>query len=108
MLFRSNARFAPALVAELRGLADGANVTLDEIWGATMINELESLMGNDDGAGHCSDIYAVSESGAQGGWGHGHNEDWSTAAGDSYYYIKVELQLSSMISDSRIANHVTQ
>ena len=57
------------LVAELEGLAAGADVPLGSVWAATLINELESLRTNPLPAGHCSDLYAVADSGAKY---HGH------------------------------------
>ena len=68
---RANTAAFPALVRELEGIASGAQVALDEIWVATLINELESLMDNGGGSwpprfddGHCTDVYAVAEGGA--------------------------------------------
>ena len=83
----NNSRFAPVLVTELQGIADGAGVGIDEIWGATMINELEILMDDvkERTTGHCSDIYAVGHDGK--GFAHGHNEDWPGPINEYFYYV---------------------
>jgi hypothetical protein len=72
------------LVAELEGLAAGADVPLGSVWAATLINELESLRTNPLPAGHCSDLYAVADSGAKY---HGHNEDWPGPIRDFWYFV---------------------
>lgn len=83
---RDNAAEFPAYVEEMRGIAEGAHVTLDQVWCANMINELESLMSiAGTPATHCSDIFAISDGGYQSGFAHGHNDDWSTAAKPFWY-----------------------
>lgn len=72
-----NRRGFPALARELEGIAAGAAVPVDDVWRATLINELESIRSpgpparGSARAGHCSDIYSR----ASGDF-HGHNEDW--------------------------------
>ena len=54
--------------------------------------ELQNLMDADAvgqrTATHCTDISAIAEGGYANGFSHGHNEDWSKAVGEVYYYIK--------------------
>jgi len=71
------------------GIAKGAAVTLDQVWCANMLNELENLkrVGIQDlSATHCSDIYAISTDGYNSGFAHGHNDDWSQAAKEWWYF----------------------
>lgn len=85
-LKRDNAAEFPAYVEEMRGIAEGANVTMDQVWCANMINELESLMTiAGTPAMHCSDIFAISDGGYESGFAHGHNDDWSEAAKPFWY-----------------------
>jgi len=87
-MIADNTRFAPTLVTELQGIADGAGVEVEEIWGATMINELEIWFSNGaKRAGHCSDIYAIARGGAATGFGHGHNEDWPGPINQHFFYV---------------------
>ena len=93
-----NSRAFPELAREIEGMAVGSRLPLDEMWAATLINELESLMTNGGGqwppsdgslasprrAGHCSDVYAVSEG---GGYAHGHNEDWPGPIWQFWYFV---------------------
>lgn len=88
-----NAKEFPAYVAEMQGIADGAGVTMDQVWVANMINELENLMSIagfmstiSSGSGmHCSDIYAVKDGGYTNSFAHGHNDDWSATARKFWY-----------------------
>eukprot|EP00039_Didymoeca_costata_P020906 m.342819 g.342819 ORF g.342819 m.342819 type:complete len:388 (-) comp21867_c0_seq1:20-1183(-) len=78
---------------ELRGIAEGAGLSLDNVWAAQLMIELENLMEMSGVRGtnfssHCTDISTVSAGGFTKGFVHGHNEDWSPDAGKSYYYIK--------------------
>eukprot|EP00425_Heterocapsa_triquetra_P012753 CAMPEP_0195146374 /NCGR_PEP_ID=MMETSP0448-20130528/171547_1 /TAXON_ID=66468 /ORGANISM="Heterocapsa triquestra, Strain CCMP 448" /LENGTH=273 /DNA_ID=CAMNT_0040184923 /DNA_START=3 /DNA_END=820 /DNA_ORIENTATION=- len=59
----------------MEGIAAGADVDVDAVWTANLLDELESLM-NRTRVGHCSDIYAVSGNGYGASFAHGHNEDW--------------------------------
>ena len=88
----------PELVRELDGVAMGAEVSVDEIWASTMINELESLMTNGGGgrwrteeAGHCSDIFAVAaadtKADTKASFAHGHNEDWPGPIWQYWYWV---------------------
>ena len=84
-----NGQAFPELVKELAGVADGANVPIDQIWTATMINELESLRSpgaSASHAGHCSDLYAVPSGGFDTGFAHGHNEDWPGPIAKFWYF----------------------
>jgi len=80
----ANAAAFPALAAELRGIAEGAAVDLDLLWGATLISEIESLMNLTARASHCTDVYAVAEG---GGFAHGHNEDWPGPVAEYFYFL---------------------
>ena len=89
-LKRDNAATFPQLVRELEGVASGAGVPPDDIWRATMINELESLRSTAPGAwhaGHCSDVYAVPPGGYSAGFAHGHNEDWPGPIWQYWYFV---------------------
>ena len=80
----------PALVDELVGLSEGAEVPLDQIWVANMIAELDPLLPKIEGEkvqGHCTDVFAHSSS--NGGSLHGHNEDWSEEAKPLWYYVSL-------------------
>jgi hypothetical protein len=85
-LKRDNTAHFPGLVEEIVGTAEGAEVSVDDIWMANMVTEIESLMKeqNEDIAsiGHCSDIYAHNGQTVA----HGHNEDWSVSF-KPYWYI---------------------
>lgn len=85
-LKRDNEAEFPEYVDEMRGIAQGAGVPLDQVWCANMLNELEGLMAiQGTPAVHCSDIYAVSSGGYDAGFAHGHNDDWSDAAKPWWY-----------------------
>ena len=71
-LRRDSSKAFPGYADELRGIADGANVTLDAVWTGILMIELENL--NSTSKDHCSDISAISKSGYRGGFAHGHNE----------------------------------
>jgi hypothetical protein len=90
----------PAYVEEMQGIAAGAEVSLDQIWVANLISEIDALMKQgkqvpsalpwqEQHHEHCSDEYAVSSSGFEDGFAHGHNEDWSTAAAALIYFLAV-------------------
>jgi hypothetical protein len=80
----------PEYVEEMRGIADGAGVDVDQVWCANMLNELESLMDIvGDPPKHCSDIYAVASGGYAAGFAHGHNDDWSDAVKPFWYILAV-------------------
>lgn len=95
-LKRDNGREFPHFVEEMQGIAEGAGVSLDQVWCANLINELENLM---DIAGtpaeHCSDIYAVADGGYEAGFAHGHNEDWSDMAKKFWYFTAVSYENST-------------
>jgi len=83
----------PDYAEELRGIAEGANVSLDQIWCANLLNELEEIMDNvHNPAKHCSDIYAISPGGYAAGFAHGHNDDWSDALKPYWYVLSVVIQ----------------
>ena len=62
----------PGYAEELRGIAAGANVSLEDVWTNILMVELENL--NNKTKDHCSDISAISNSGYRDGFAHGHNE----------------------------------
>ena len=72
----------PEYVEEMAGLAAGAGVSMDAIWCANLLLEMDGLMdGNSTrrsgaaaavGGAHCTDIYARTPSALA----QGHNEDW--------------------------------
>jgi len=89
----------PAYVDEMKGIASGADVTLDQVWVLNLINDLENLMtqsGTPRKPGEvqkgCSDEYAVSPDGYSAGFAHGHNDDWSPIAKQFWYFMAVEPQ----------------
>jgi len=81
----------PQYVDEIRGIAAGADISLDSAWCLNLISELEALMGLKT-AGHCSDIYAVESGGVKDGFSHGHNEDWHGPIKDFWYFVKYEAR----------------
>merc|ERR1719181_1392861 len=82
-LKQDNAAEFPEYVEELRGMAEGAAVELDQVWAATMLSELEALMPRElrekYAFGHCSDIYAPEVL--------AHNEDWPGAIKQFWYFV---------------------
>lgn len=97
-LKRDNAAEFPTYVEEMRGIADGAGVTLDQVWCANMMNDLENLMtiaGTPANQGYftptkgCSDEYVVSPDGYAAGFAHGHNDDWTAVARQFWYFLSV-------------------
>eukprot|EP00928_Gymnodinium_smaydae_P029948 TRINITY_DN22403_c0_g1_i1.p1 TRINITY_DN22403_c0_g1~~TRINITY_DN22403_c0_g1_i1.p1 ORF type:complete len:424 (-),score=80.00 TRINITY_DN22403_c0_g1_i1:116-1387(-) len=86
-LKKDNEAEFPHYVEEMRGIAEGAGVTLDQVWVANFLSELENLMQiSVKKQEHCSDIYAISAQGYAKGFAHGHNDDW-TAAVKPFIYI---------------------
>lgn len=86
----------PDYVEEMRGIATGAGVTLDQVWVANMLNELEALMEiMGTPAVHCSNVYAVAEGGYSAGFAHGHNDDWSDAVKPYWYLMSVTYNSST-------------
>jgi hypothetical protein len=94
-LRNDSATMFPQYADELRGIAEGSGVPLDQIWAGILMIELLNLMGSrglanaTELADHCSDISAVAAVGFIGGFAHGHNEDWDPEAGEHYYYVKL-------------------
>lgn len=89
---RDNTKFSPKLAEELRGIAEGAAVPVDQIWAANMINEIEALMPSSarrDLVGHCSDVYAVPAGGTRAGFAQGHNEDWPGPVHLYWYFLSI-------------------
>jgi len=89
-----NAAVFPQYVEEMKGLAEGSGLSLDIIWALNLIAELEGLMGVNPLSpptreGHCSDIYAVSPQGYNGGFYHGHNEDWRGIVKELWYLVEL-------------------
>jgi len=73
-------------------------VTLDQVWCANLINDLENLMrlaGTPAGRGFfkptkgCSDEYVMSERGIGKDFAHGHNDDWTAIAKQFWYFLSV-------------------
>jgi len=96
-LKQDNEKVFPAYVQELQGIADGAGVTMDQIWVANLINEIDARLSQEDKANfvlpwsmqHCSDEYGVSSKGYEAGFAHGHNDDWSVEAGPYLYWLAI-------------------
>lgn len=87
-LKRDNTDAYPELADELRGIADGANLSVDIIWASTLISELESLQPTwPRRPGHCTDVYAAHAGGTVHGFAHGHNEDWPGSVHQFYYFV---------------------
>ena len=86
-LKRDNTIAFPALVEEMKGMAVGARVPLDNIWVSNLIPELESLMPSQIKTDHCTDIYAHD---TNGHYIQGHNEDWSVAVKPLWYFVHLE------------------
>ena len=76
----------------------GAGLSVDYLWVATLINELEALMptplDEQRRPGHCSDIYAVPQGGTAHGIAHGHNEDWPGPIKNFWYFLIVNSTAS--------------
>lgn len=84
-----NTQAFPQYAEELTGIAAGANVSLDAVWAANMLGEMEVFMPEPTyRSGHCSDIFALSQQGYGGGFAHGHNEDWPGIVKDHWYFVK--------------------
>merc|ERR1740123_921378 len=96
-LKKDNKKEFPVYIEEMKGIAEGAEVTMDQIWVANLINEIDSLISHDHRATftlpwemtHCSDEYAMSPSGFESGFAHGHNDDWSQVAASFLYFLAV-------------------
>lgn len=89
---RDNSAAFPELVDEMRGIADGAKVSLDYVWIANLTPELESLIPPKtrqrvDNNGHCTDLFTY---GSDGRAIQGHNEDWSEAVKPLWYLLSIE------------------
>eukprot|EP00927_Polykrikos_kofoidii_P051530 TRINITY_DN45332_c0_g1_i1.p1 TRINITY_DN45332_c0_g1~~TRINITY_DN45332_c0_g1_i1.p1 ORF type:complete len:441 (+),score=38.31 TRINITY_DN45332_c0_g1_i1:87-1409(+) len=87
---KDNSDEFPDYAEELRGIAEGANVSLDGIWVSNLLVELENLMhmdGRIKTKEHCSDIYAVAPDGFDKGFAHGHNEDWDMTVKKYWYFL---------------------
>ena len=97
-LKQNNTRFSPMLAQEVTGIAEGAGLSVDYLWVATLINELEALMptplDEQRRPGHCSDIYAVPQGGTAHGIAHGHNEDWPGPIKNFWYFLIVNSTAS--------------
>lgn len=93
-LKRDNSAAFPHLVEELRGIADGSGVSLDEIWAANLLEELDSLVSRSQTEGktegHCSDIFGRGYNGSMAL--HGHNEDWNVEVKPLWYYVQIDAK----------------
>jgi hypothetical protein len=88
-LRRDSTEAFPLYTEELRGIADGAECSLDLVWTGILMIELQNLLnGGHAREEHCTDIAAIATGGYADGFAHGHNEDWSKEVGNLYYYIK--------------------
>mmetsp|Transcript_23053 Transcript_23053/g.72562 ORF Transcript_23053/g.72562 Transcript_23053/m.72562 type:complete len:477 (+) Transcript_23053:74-1504(+) len=94
-LKRDNAAEFPELVEELRGIAEGAGVSLDEVWCMNLVNEFSNLLAQRAAgaapAQDCSDLFAVAPGGYSAGFAQGHNEDWDNAVKPFLYFISYTL-----------------
>jgi hypothetical protein len=103
-----NAAEFPEYVEEMRGIAAGAGATLDEVWCANMLNELESLMeiakSQSNRSEHCSDVYAIADGGYAAGFAHGHNDDWSDAVKPFWYLMAItyNFENSNTTADQKL------
>ena len=97
-LKQDNTAAFPELVEEMKGMADGAGVSLDQIWMANLTPELESLQPStmQTERGHCTDIFGYEEDSISNGIApsspsflHGHNEDWSEVVKKLWYFVKI-------------------
>jgi hypothetical protein len=80
----------PEYAEEMRGIAAGANQTLDTVWMINLLQELENVnpsalpsrtARHED---HCSDFMAAPSG---GGLFHGHNEDWDDELRPLVYFV---------------------
>mmetsp|Transcript_26957 Transcript_26957/g.77349 ORF Transcript_26957/g.77349 Transcript_26957/m.77349 type:complete len:448 (+) Transcript_26957:39-1382(+) len=96
-LKRDNAREFPEYVEEMRGLAEGAQVSMDEVWCANLLNEFDNLIPEEGAAVEgCSDLFAVAEGGFGEGFAEGHNEDWSDTVKHFMYFVSYKFEAGSM------------
>mmetsp|Transcript_13944 Transcript_13944/g.30355 ORF Transcript_13944/g.30355 Transcript_13944/m.30355 type:complete len:406 (+) Transcript_13944:46-1263(+) len=89
---KANKDAFPQIADEIEGIAEGANVSVDDVWLANMLEELGNLRtrrGEHIDNTHCSDVYAISEKGYKGGFAQGHNEDWSDAVKPFWYFVEL-------------------
>eukprot|EP00948_MAST-09A_sp_MAST-9A-sp1_P002104 g2104.t1 len=110
-LIHDNTAVFPEIVEELKGISDGANISLELIWLCNLISEVEALRPrNSDGdtfkaIGHCSDVFGRHDSkqdsedkaNVESSHGrsssavvHGHNEDWSEALKPLWYFVQIK------------------
>lgn len=71
----------PQYVEEMQGIAEGAEVDMDKIWAANLINELEITIPHED---HCSNVFSFNGKHLA----MGHNEDWNLPVMPYWYYMK--------------------
>lgn len=101
----------PSYVAEMHGIADGAGVSVDQVWCANMMNDLENLMEIEGVQANrvpakkarmpsqqkgCSDEYVMSRD----GFAHGHNDDWSEIARQFWYFLAISPAIGASDVDS--------
>lgn len=79
----NNSAVFPQYVREMQGIADGAELDINKIWAANLINELEITMKHHP-EDHCSNVFAFAGTHVV----MGHNEDWSTSVMPYWYYMK--------------------
>jgi len=111
-LKQDNARVFPAYVEEMQGIAAGAGVTMDQIWVANLINEIDARISQEvqDASfvlpwsmQHCSDEYGISGNGYEAGFAHGHNDDWSAEVGPYLYWLAISPSPDANETISRCA-----
>lgn len=79
-----NERAFPRFADEVRGIAEGAGISIQTGWAINLLQELENFMRPQlNVSDHCSDLFATD---AGSVW-HGHNEDWSTDVGEWVYMV---------------------
>jgi hypothetical protein len=91
-----NSRAFPQYAEEIRGIAQGAAVSVDDVWTINLLYELEAIAGQASAryhsTDHCSDVYAVAAGGYSSGFAQGHNEDWSEEVKPFFYWIKLSVR----------------
>jgi len=74
--------YTPYLEEEIAGIAEGAGVSVDDVWAVNMISELEAA--NSVYGSHCSDVIGRSPDGDV--WS-AHTEDWSMDFSPLCYFV---------------------
>jgi len=93
----SNAVKYPQFVEEMRGIADGAGVSMDSIWLINLSYDLSNIQAVTDKPNgntsrhqdHCTDVYAQPSSAPI--LAHGHNEDWNEVVKPLWYWLSQKI-----------------